>query len=232
MMEQEGDLIMKRIVITTILVLMLSLSVTGSVFAQRGKVNINGQVTEVGDGTITVLSNKGETFVVSLPAGFEPSSIKQGDSVLVKAVLGDGDKWVAQSIKLLGQGNDDVDEAENETDDDELAEGSKLNSAYCADGKQEKPHPLAARMAERFDVTEQWVMGYFCDGYGMGAIMLALKTSQIDGIAADPDFLLDERANGVGWGNIWKNIGLIGSEREGHSPPGLLKKPDHAGPKN
>jgi len=129
---------------------------------------------------------------------------------------------------LLGKGDDDLDEDkdENEVDDDDLEEGSKLNSAYCKDGKQEKPHPLAAKMAKRYDVTEDWVMGYFCNGYGMGAIMLALKTSQIDGIAADPDFLLTERANGVGWGNIWKNIGLIGSEREGHSPPGLLKKPE------
>jgi len=61
---------MKRIAITTILVLMLSVLVTGPVSAQKGKVNINGQVTEVGGGTITVLTNKGETFVVSLPAGF------------------------------------------------------------------------------------------------------------------------------------------------------------------
>jgi len=223
---------MKRIVITTILILMLSLLVTGSVSAQKGKVNINGQVSEIGGGTITVLSNKGETFVVSLPAGFDTSSIQQGDSVLIKAVQGDGGNWVAISIKLLGKGNDDMDEDENEVDDDELAEGSKLNSAYCMDGKQEKPHPLAAKLADRYGVTEQWVMGYFCNGYGMGAIMLALKTSQIDGIDATPETLLTERSNGVGWGNIWKNIGLIGSEREGHSPPGLLKKPDHAGPKN
>jgi hypothetical protein len=78
----------------------------------------------------------------------------------------------------------------------------------------------------------EWVMEYFCDGYGMGQIMLALKTSELEGIETNPDSLLAERANGVGWGNIWKNMGLIGSEREGHSPPGLLKKPEHPGPKN
>jgi len=223
---------MKRIVITTMLILILSLSVTGSVFAQKDKINIKGEVTEIGGGTITVLSNKGEIFVITLPAGFDPSSIQQGDSVLVKAVLGEGGNWVAQSVKLLGNENDDLDGDETEVENDDLAEGSKLNSAYCMDGKQEKPHPLAAKMAERYGVSEDWVMGYFCEGYGMGAIMLALKTSQINGITVDPESLLTERSNGVGWGNIWKNIGLIGSEREGHSPPGLLKKPDHAGPKN
>ena len=217
---------MKRIVITTMLVLMISLSATGSATAQKGKININGQVTKIGSGTITVLSNKGETFVVTLPSGFDPDSIQQGDFVLVKAVLGDGGNWVAQSVKLLGKGNDDLYEDENEVDDDDLAEGSKLNSAYCADGKQEKPHPLAAKMAERYGVTQDWIMGYFCEGYGMGQIMLAIKTSQIEGIEANPETLLTERSNGVGWGNIWKNMGLIGRERDGHSPPGLLKKPD------
>ena len=121
---------------------------------------------------------------------------------------------------------EDMDEDENEVEDEDREEGSKLNSAYCVEGKQEKTHPLATKLAERYGVTEQWVMGYFCDGYGMGAIMLALKTSQIDGIDATPEALLTERSNGVGWGNIWKSIGLIGSERAGHSPPGLLKKPD------
>jgi len=107
-----------------------------------------------------------------------------------------------------------------------------MNSAYCAEGKQDKPHPFATKMAERYGVSEGWIMGYFCDGYGMGQIMLALKTGEIEGIGADPEILLDERANGLGWGVIWKGLGLIGSEREGHSPPGLLKRPDHDGPKN
>ena len=112
----------------------------------------------------------------------------------------------------------------------ETKEGKK-NSAFCADGRQEKPHPLAARLADRYGVTEGWVMEYFCGGYGMGQIMLALKTSEIEGIDVDADTLLAERANGIGWGNIWKKLGLIGSEKDGHSPPGLRKKPDHPRPK-
>jgi len=222
---------MKRILIALTFVLTLALLGVMPVSAQKGKVNINGEVIEAGAGTLTILSHKGETYVVGVPEGFDLSTIQKGDAVLVKAVLEDGRGWVAQSVKQLGKGND-VYEDENEVADDELAEGSKLNGAYCADGKQEKPHPLAAKMAERYGATEEWVMGYFCDGYGMGAIMLALKTSQIDGMDVTPETLLTERSNGVGWGNIWKDMGLIGSEREGHSPPGLLKKPAHAGPKN
>jgi hypothetical protein len=223
---------MKRIFFTTVLILMVSLLVAGPVSAQKGKVNINGEVTEKSVTTLTILSNKGETIVVTVPDGFDTSSIEVGASVLVKAVPKDGGGWQAQSIKQVGSANGnengneatpDENEVETENNDDQ-AEGSKDNSAYCADSKQDKPHPLAAKMAERYGVTQDFVMGYFCDGYGMGAIMLALKTNQLNGTS--PDALLAERANGVGWGNIWKNLKLIGNEKNGFSPPGLLKKKD------
>lgn len=213
---------MKKIYLAAILMLLLAFLAPGQAFAKNDKININGEVTAKGAGTITVLSNKGETFVVTMPAGFDLDSVQVGDSVLVKGHTAEDGSIIAESIKLLGNGKDTDDGDE----DEDQAEGGKENSAYCADGKQEKPHPLAARLAERYGVTVDWVMEYFCDGYGMGQIMLALKTSELEGIEADPDSILAERANGVGWGNIWKNMGLIGSEREGHSPPGLLKKPD------
>ena len=217
---------MKRIILTIALILMLSLLVAGPVSAKNDKINIKGEVTEVGTGTITVLSNKGATYVVVVPDGFDLSAVQVGDSVLVKGRIGTDGNVLADSIKLVGNNND---QAANDEDQSKVGKG---NSAFCADGKQEKPHPLAARIAERYGVAESWVMEHFCAGYGMGQIMLALKTGEIEGIGTDPESLLTERANGVGWGNIWKNLGLIGSEREGHSPPGLLKKPDHAGPEN
>jgi hypothetical protein len=220
---------MKKITIAIFLTLMLSLLVVSSVSAKNNKINIKGEVTAIGIGTITVLSNKGETYVVAVPEGFDLTSIQVGDSVLVKGRI-DGDGSVtAESIKRLGKEND----KDDGDGDDNQTEGGRGNSAYCADGKQEKLHPFAVKMVERYDVDLEWVMGYFCDGYGMGQIMLALRTSQIDGIFIDADTLLADRANGNGWGNIWKDLGLIGNEKNGHSPPGLLKKPDdHPGNKN
>lgn len=218
---------MKRILLTTILMLMLSLLVVYPAAAKTDKINIKGTVTEIGAGTITVLSNKGITYLIIAPDGFELNSAQIGDSVLIKGRIGEDGSIIADSIKLLGKGNDGDDQ------DEDMAAGGKENSAYCAEGKQEKPHPLAARLAERYGVTEQWVMDYFCEGYGMGQIMLALKTSEIEGIVTDPESLLAERANGIGWGNIWKGLGLIGNEKDIDSPPGLLKKPeDHPGNKN
>ena len=218
---------MKRILVTIILVLMFALLAVGPASAKNGKININGEVTAVGTNTLTVLSKKGETFVVTVPDGFAMNTIKVGDSVLVKAVAGDNDSWLAQSIKQIGPKN-----AGDDTDD-EQDDGSKENSAYCSDEKQGKPHPLATKLSERYGVDEGWIMRHFCAGHGMGAIMLALKTSEIDGVDLDADSLLAERENGSGWGQIWQDQGLIGNEKEGHSPPGQLKKPDHAkGPKD
>jgi len=217
---------MKRTIVTTILILMLSLMVAGPAAAKNDKINIKGEVIAV-SGTITVLSNKGMTYEIALPDEFD-QDIQVGDSILVKGRLNEDGSVIADSIKLLGIGSD-KDDSDQENDQ---AEAGKENSAYCAGDKQEKPHPLAARIAERYGVTESWVMEHFCNGYGMGQIMLSLKTGEIEGITADPESLLTDRSNGAGWGNIWKDLGLIGNEREGNSPPGLLKKPDNAGPKD
>lgn len=251
---------MKKTCVTILLVLMVALLAVGPASAQKGKINIKGEVTAMGGGTLTVLSNKGETYVVTVPAGIDVSAIQVGDSIQVKASAGDGDAWLADSIKLVGGGNgngdDDAEnEAESEDEDNDnngqgnnkgqgndkakgkdkdkkdKPEGFKDNSAFCALDKQDKPHPLAPKIAERYGVSEGIVMGYFCEGYSIGAIMLAIKTSQLEGATANPGDLLAKRAAGNAWGLIWKGLGLIGSEKNGHSPPGLLNKPDHAGPK-
>jgi hypothetical protein len=143
--------------------------------------------------------------------------------VLVKGGAGPEGSIEAEWIKQVSKGRDN-------NDNQGKPEGSKDNSAFCEEGKQDKAHPLAAKVAERFEVPVSWVVDNFCGGYGMGAIMLALMTSELDG--SDPGELLEARKEGKGWGQIWKEKGLIGSEKDGHSPPGLLNKPDHAGPKD
>lgn len=216
---------MKRYSVIFIIVLLISMFFPVSVFAKPGKGNVKGDVVDIdpGSGILTIVTKKGETLLVIAPVGFDFQGIEVGDSVMVKGETQEDGSILADSIKEVGKGSDDDnDEVENET------EGSKDNSAYCADEKQEDSHPLANKIAERFGVAEEWVMSYLCDGYSIGAIMLALKTSEINGV--DPVTLLAGRSQGQGWGQIWKELGLIGGEREGHSPPGQLKKPDHTDP--
>jgi len=225
---------MKKCFLISILMILVALMAAAPAFAKPGKGNVKGEVTAIGAGTLTIVTNRGETVVVVVPDGFDLSSVEVGDWLLVKGEAGQDGTIVAERIKQVGEGSDedgDEKKAKGNGDGDEgKAEGSKDNSAFCAGDKQDKPHPLAAKIAERYGVTEAWVMGYFCEGYGMGAIMLALQTQKING--ADPAALLAGRAEGKGWGVIWQELGLIGSQKEGHSPPGWLKKPKHAGPKD
>lgn len=215
----------KKFMIPLLFALLLALLTVGTAAAKKSKLNIKGEVTAISANLISVHSQKGD-YTVTVPAGVDVSGIVVGDSVLLKAEEGEDGNWVATSIKLVAQGDDEEDEVEIEVEDEgEEKEGSLDNSAFCAEDKQDKPHPLATKLAERYGVEETWVMENFCDGYSIGAIMLALKTSQLEGIDASPDELLAGRAEGQGWGQIWKELKLIGNEKNGHSPPGQLKKP-------
>ncbi|MDX1378967.1 MAG: hypothetical protein R3307_08975, partial [Anaerolineales bacterium] len=140
---------MKKTLIATMLVLLISLLSVGPAFAQRDKINIKGEVTAVDGGTLTVESNKGDTFVFTIPDDMDASTIQVGDSVLVKATAGEGDTWIAKSIKVVGPKN-----GNSNNDNGEKPEGLRDNSAFCAEDKQDPPHPLAPSLAERYGVTE------------------------------------------------------------------------------
>ena len=140
-------------------------------------------------------TKKGDVYIIDIPNEFAVPTLEVGDSVLVKAVAGEGNNWVATVIKQIGAGS------ENDGLGDEN-EGFQEHSAFCADGKQDKPHPLAPKIAERFGATEEFVMEYYCDGYSIGAIMLAIKTSQLEGVSLTPEQTLADRASGNAWGLI------------------------------
>lgn len=210
---------MKKAFLTILLLMMVLLSTVDTVLAQKDKLNIKGEVTAITGDAITVSTKKGATYDIIIPAEIDISEIEIGDSVVIKAITEDGG-WLATLVKEVGVGDDD----EFEIDLDDL-EGFHDHAAYCAVDKKDGPHPLAPKIAERYGVTVDFVMAYYCEGYSMGAIMLALRTSQLDGMSVDPDTLLFNRASGKGWGQLWRDLGLIGSEKEGHSPPGQLKKP-------
>ena len=216
---------MKKKITISILVILVALMAAVAALAVPGKGAIKGEVGEVdlGKRTLEIDPKKGESVVVNVPEDFDLELIADGDWVLVKGAAGEDGTIDAEWIKQIGKGGE-------KGDDEDKAEGKKDNSAFCDGDKQDKLHPLAEKIGERFGVGDEEVRGYFCDGYGMGAIMLALMTSELDD--SSPGELLGNRAEGIGWGQIWKEKGLIGSEKEGYSPPGHLKRPDHAGPKD
>jgi hypothetical protein len=200
--------------------------------AAMGGGNVKGEVTTIGADSFTMTSNKGETLTVYTPVGFDFTSIVVGDSVLVRGER-DADEITASTIKVVG-GDDEDETEEGEAEESEEAETESdgdgslaTNSAFCAEDKQDKPHPMAVSIAETYAVMEEEVIGYFCEGHSFGAIMLALVTSDIQGSAYGD--VLTSRASGQGWGQIWKEASLFGNENDGASPPGVFHRPEHAG---
>jgi len=210
---------MKKTLLTLILMLIAAVLVVGPASAQNGMVYIKGEVISVGDGTLIVNSYKGETFVVTVPTDFDIASIAVGEIVLIKGSVEQSGLNLIVAIFLTRAAAGD---------NDGLPEGSKDNSAYCASNVE--PHPLVAIMSDRYDVAEENVSQSFCDGYSIAAIMMALKTIEIDGVNLDWSDLLALLADGYSWGQIWEQIGLIDNQVEGHSPTGLLTAPEQIPP--
>jgi hypothetical protein len=216
---------MKKVLLVVLIVVLISLTIAGAASAKPKFQVVKGEVTDLGDGTLTLDSRQDGTVVVTLPAGFDSSALKIGDVVMVKGTRQADGTFAASTVRVLG-----VADQGNEQDDDQPNATGKANSAFCSPGKKDRAHPLAYKLADAYGVSTDWVMSYYCNGQGMGAIMLALKTARLTG--ADPASLLAQRQSGDGWGVIWQNLGLIGSEKDIKAPPGRLKKPASSGSDN
>ena len=96
--------------------------------------------------------------------------------------------------------------AEADADEDEV-EQEEEDTDYCVGAD---PHPTASRLAEAYGATYEEIMGWFCyDGVGMGEIEHALQTSAAKGLSVDEVLAL--KAELGGWGEVWQELGLIGS---------------------
>jgi hypothetical protein len=228
---------MKKILTIASLVVALVLLSATVAFAQ-GKANIQGEVTSVnGDGTITVTLADNSSVVVHPAAGETFDASMLNTMVHVKGDHNTDGSIQADWVKPAGAADDDDDDGngngkgkgkgqeKNKNKGDDDGNGGKETSAYCS-GDKDKDHPFAAGVAETYGVSEDEVMGYFCQGYGFGQIMLAIQTQKMEGVSSSVAAMLAARKDGLGWGQIWKDMGIVGNKDHGKSPPGLLKKPD------
>lgn len=230
---------MKKTLSITILVLLVAVLAVVPAFAGSEKANVKGYVLPLEEGTLDSLqieTREGETVTIMFATPFEAGDFVEGDYLLVKGTFQEDGSVLADRVLNFGPKTED-DEDDTDPDDGEEEEGGKSTSAYCTEGQKDKDHPFAVKLTEKYpeSITVEEVMGYFCDGVGMGQIMLALMTSEkFEGEEGlDVATLISMRKDGKkGWGQIWKELKLIGSEKEADSPPGHLKRPEHAGPKN
>ena len=78
----------------------------------------------------------------------------------------------------------------------------KNNSARCDNRDQQQPEAL--RLAQRYGVSYDEIITWFCKGFGFGEIDLAYGLSLSSGHPVSEIFSM--RSAGMGWGNIRKAL--------------------------
>ena len=215
---------MKNLSVVLLIMFLFTLIFPGTILAENKSPVIKGDVESINqnEGTISISTEEGNIIVVHVPPNFNFNDISEGSHVLVKVQQSQNGSVVADWIKEVNKGDDDL-EIEEDGEEIEEKEGleGKFNSSYCS-GEKENDHPFAAAIAETYGTSVSGVMNYFCNGYGFGEIMLALQTHQVNG--EEIVSMLDDRKSGHGWGQIWQEMDMIGNPDKAKSPPGQLKK--------
>ena len=221
----------KKSIFVLSLVAVLVLAITTAAFAKQVNYYLEGEIISVGSEgrTIIIDIGDGEVVTVTLPDGFNDVLVVD-DIVRLKGTWVDGD-FQAILVEVV-----DLD-GEDDGEDDDRGRGG----VYC-DGGKEYHHPVALKIAGMYgweeteatpsengdtpvaeEITPEWVMEQFCAGFGFGEIMHALILAEGDGFYARE--ILSMRVD-MGWGQIWKELGLTKNDKESNPPPGWLKKPD------
>ncbi len=206
------------VVVAALLVLLpASIVMGGSKGALKGTV---GLINDVVDDTFSfTLGTKYGEITVFAPAEFYPD-LAEGMTVLVKGEWLSDVEYQAEWVKQIGSGKD--------SDEDE----NTFQNAFCT-GAKETNHPLADKIYEKYvvggefssEIDADTINGWFCEGHSFGQIMLAFTTHFLNPELDPYDVLMMRKEGGMGWGKIWKEFDMIGSEREG-MPPGWIHKPD------
>jgi hypothetical protein len=211
---------MKKYLMLLLIIFLLTLLFPSAVFAEKKSPVIKGDIISIDqvEGTVTISTEEGNIIVVHVSHNFNFNSISVGSQVHAKVQQSQNGLVVADWIKEVNRGDDDI-----EIEEEEEKEGleGKFSSSYCS-GKKEKDHPFAAAISDTYGTSVSDVMGYFCNGFGFGEIMLALQTHQMN--SEEISSMLGLRKSGQGWGQIWQDMGIIGNKDKAKSPPGQLKK--------
>lgn len=213
------------------LVMIAALVLAPTAFAQEEEpveVEFSCTVTEIDleEGFFTCETEESEIYTVYPPEDFELEGLEVGDVYEVEGTLAEDGSVMAEKLEF--EEPEDEDEGE-EGDDDGEGEGEL---GYFCRAETEDQHPVGAALAETYETEYEQVMQWFCEGrFGFGQIMLALQTAQMEEVEAGE--LLERRAGGEGWGQIWVDMGVIGKDKEADPPGGKPEwagPPEHAGP--
>jgi hypothetical protein len=90
----------------------------------------------------------------------------------------------------------------------------KNDTQRCANRTQIQPEGM--RLAQRFGVTYEEIMGWFCKGFGFGEIDLAYDLSRQYGVSVAEIFNM-RSVQGLGWGQIKKMLAAPADKGKGHN---------------
>lgn len=189
--------------LTVLIALTMVFAAVQPAFAQEetGATEITGEVvtivlpTETEPGSFDVQTEMG--IVTVFPGeGYDFTLLEVGDMVVVTGTENEDGSLSAEEI-TIGEPQEP----------EEPEEPMYPNQGYYCT-QSEDMHPMGARLAERYGMDYATLQGWFCEGHGWGQVMLALQTGAA--MEMDPAMLLEARDAGEGWGNIWKELGLIG----------------------
>lgn len=69
------------------------------------------------------------------------------------------------------------------------------------------PHPMGVSIAEKFDVSYERVMTWFCSGHTFDEILIALQTSGMSDMSVEELLTLRQSQS---WDQIWVELGVVG----------------------
>ncbi len=211
--------------LSLILVLAAALLVTGAAAAQEAEFELEGTVTAIDpDSSMLEVEVENElaeieNYTVQVGPNFDYESIAIGDLIEVQGITDADGNLVVSELNIQERTRDREQEMDGESDGN-----------FCTDG--EKSHPVAESMAETYGLTYEEIIGWFCNedaenSNGLGQIMLALETAELTGEPAET--YLSAREEGMGWGQIWQEVGEKPGKPDKQDPPGQAKKEDKQG---
>ncbi|MDX1687679.1 MAG: hypothetical protein R3248_06820 [Candidatus Promineifilaceae bacterium] len=69
------------------------------------------------------------------------------------------------------------------------------------------PHPVGQSIAEKFEVSYERVMTWFCSGHTFDEILVALQTSGMSDRSAEELLAMRQSKS---WDQIWTELGIVG----------------------
>ena len=125
-----------------------------------------------------------------------------------------------QELGLIGFGGFDPEEDDDDMDEED--DDEEMNPICSPETDFE--HPALLGLAGMYEgVTYEQLVTYFCEGFGVGEIKLALQTAEKTEDEEDlwSDYLnMRKGEEEMGWGEIWQALGLIGKDKDKDNEPG------------